>query len=71
MAWARLDVRLPHGLRHIVNEQADRLGLDVSEYTRQALVAYTAWHRALDATDEHQGEDLRDPATIARLLGER
>jgi predicted transcriptional regulator len=70
---ARLDVRLHDELRKLVDEQAARLGLTKSAFVREALVAYLAWHQALDAAEDHTGQDLgdlRDPATIARLLGD-
>lgn len=70
--WTRIDVRLPAPLRDLTVATAARLGLKQSEYVREALVAYAAWHAALDAIDSgNTPEDLRDPKVIARLLGDR
>lgn len=68
--WARTAVRMPEELHAVVARQAARLGITQSEYVRQALIAYAAWHQALDAVDDGAStDDLRDPAVIARYLG--
>lgn len=72
MAWTRLNVRIPNELHAAVKAEADRLGIRQSEFIRQALVLLVAWNRALDAVEDgSQPADLRDPAVIARLLGEK
>lgn len=72
MAWTRLNTRMPDELKHAVEAQAARLGISQADYVREALIAYTAWHRALDAVEDGEPvEDLRDPAVVARLLGHK
>ena len=67
---ARLDVRLPDQLKTAVTEEANRLGITQSEFMREALAVYVAWHRALDAVDDGAStSELRDPQVVARLLG--
>lgn len=69
--WSRIQTRMPAHLQQAVARDAARLGISQSEYVRAALVAHLAWHAALDAVEnEHSTDDLRDPQTIARLLGE-
>jgi predicted transcriptional regulator len=70
MAWKATSLRMPEELKALVDEQAARLGLTQAEYAREALLVYTAWHRALDAVEAGADvEDLRDPAVVARFLG--
>lgn len=70
MAWTRINIRMPVSLKGAMESQAARLGMSQADYVREALVAYTAWHRALDAVEEGVPvDDLRDPAVVARLLG--
>lgn len=69
--WSRIQTRMPDELHRAVVKQAARLGINQSEYVREALVAYTAWHQALDAVDDgNTTEDLRDPVVVARVLGQ-
>lgn len=65
-----MQTRMPEELEQAVSAEAARLGITKAEYVRSALFAFTAWHRALDAVDDGTAvEDLRDPATIGRILG--
>lgn len=74
MAWKRINVRLPADLDQAARAEAARLGIRQSEFIRQAIAVHVAWHRAIDAAEDTTGVDLtqlRDPDTIARLLGDR
>lgn len=74
MDWVRLNVRIPPELAAHVERTRARLGLKQSEFIRSALTAHVVWHQAIDAAEEATGktlDDLRDPETIARLLGDR
>lgn len=66
----RFYTRMSDEMRALVKQEARRLGVDQSEWMRLAAVHFALACRLADLADENPGVDLRDPATIARLLGD-
>lgn len=54
----KYNMRLPEDLRAQAQAEADRYGLDLAEYIRQAILLRIAWDTAIRASDDLDYEAL-------------